>query len=374
MKRFLFSWALGTIGLFAALPLCAEPYMAFREGLSCSQCHVNMSGGGKRNDFGTIYAKANLPMWNFPSAEMTAKLKKQIASRSSKDPVEGFTGRIGKFISLGGNLRLANNTTFSSPVANNFGFNEGNLYVEANLIGDFLTFYLDQTMAPVVANREMFGLIKGIPGNIYLKGGRFLPPYGIRLLDNTTFTRLGTTTGFNYNSSDVGVEVGFEPGPFSIIGAFTEGDPANKSKQISTTAQFIQRRYRVGASFAYNNGTAANKYVYGFFAGGNYGRFTLLGEIDFVKDQLAAGTTNQIAWFAELDYLIAKGLNLKVNYQWLDPIRAISQNNRTRVVAGLEWFPARFLQTSLFYRLNDSVPQNPAENDDEIFYELHFFF
>src|SRR5579885_3598845 len=165
MRRFVFLMTMGFL-LMTANSLWAEPYMAVREGYQCSQCHTNMSGGGKRNEFGLIYTKSELPTWNFPPPELTEKLKSYLASKSAKNPMEGFTGMIGRNISLGGNLRLANNTTFSTsstPASNTFGFNEGNLFVEANLIGDFLSFYLDQTMAPVVTNREMFGLIKGIP-------------------------------------------------------------------------------------------------------------------------------------------------------------------------------------------------------------------
>src|SRR5262249_6205255 len=130
-----------------------------------------------------------------------------------------------------------------------------------------------------------------------------------------------------------------------------------------------------GGSFSYNNGSAANKWVYGFFAGGNYGRFTLFGEVDFVKDDLGAvGTTDKLAWIAEMDALIVKGLNFKLNYQWLDPERSVPSNNPTRLVTGLEWYPVRFLHTSLFYRMNDDIPQNETNRADQLFYEMHFFF
>ena len=49
--------------------------------------------------------------------------------------------------------------------------------------------------------------------NTYIKAGKFFLPYGWRLQDDEAFIR--ETTGFNFNNSDIGVEVGFEPDSFS---------------------------------------------------------------------------------------------------------------------------------------------------------------
>lgn len=355
----------------------AEPTMAFRGGFKCGQCHVNRTGGGKRNDFGVIYSKTTLPIWKFPSAKLVEKMKNSLGSKTSKDPRESFLGKIGEHISLGGNLRLGNNTTFRGGGArtNNFAINEGNLYLEANLFGELLTFYVDTTLVNTgggVANREAFALVRGLPLNMYVKAGRFMLPYGIRLFDDTAFTR--NRTGFTYAMQDLGVEVGIEPGPFSWIVAVTNGDAGNKQKQITTRGEFVSRHARAGGSFSWNDGSTTTSFRYGPFVGAHYGKFTLLGEWTIIKDQVAGATTTQWAILSEINYLILKGLNLKANYQFLDPNRSVANDFRSRVVTGLEVFPTQFSQVSAFFRWNNGIPQLPAQNDEELFVELHLFF
>ena len=48
--------------LFASDVRADEPHLALRTGLKCSQCHVNKSGGGGRNDFGSAWAQTSLPI------------------------------------------------------------------------------------------------------------------------------------------------------------------------------------------------------------------------------------------------------------------------------------------------------------------------
>src|SRR5262245_36462073 len=87
------AWLLLPLLLAAASAVHAEPYMAVREGVRCSGCHVNMTGGGKRND--TIAAHGR-DILRYP--RFFEKLTK---------PVDAFTGDINQYLSIGADLRTS---------------------------------------------------------------------------------------------------------------------------------------------------------------------------------------------------------------------------------------------------------------------------
>ncbi len=352
----------------------AEPYFAVRTGYKCSQCHVNMSGGGKRNEFGVIYAQTFLP-WQ------------QVQTKSQKS---FFNGSVTDEISFGMNFRVVNQTTFGEDRPrrayqrdNVVDITEGNLYLQMDVIKDFLTLYLDETITPSGAsNRESFALIKSLPLRSYVKIGRLLLPYGLRLLDDDSFIR--QKTGYNYDNQDLGAEIGFEPGPFSLIIAGSNGTQGgaeiNLDKQFSAVGSAVWRRIRFGGSFSRNRVPGTLTYIYGGFTGVNFGRFTLMGEVDVIEErsrgqeQQRAKYGDQLAAFGEVDFLVTRGFNLKVAYDFYDPRRKLKEDERDRLTLGIETFVTQFLQLRGLYRFADSVPQKLREREDQLIFELHVFF
>ncbi len=351
----------------ASQPKGVEPYLSVLTGYKCSQCHVNVTGGGMRNSFGVVYAQTQLPMtfWA-PSPEGNF-----------------FSRQAGEFLALGGDGRLDNLTRFNEDVENDnaFQISEGNVYIEAQVIPDILSLYFDETLAPGGArNREALLILRSLPGEIYVKAGNLLLPFGFRLLDDEEFIR--QQTGFNYDNSDLGVEVGAEPGPFAVSVAVSNGTQGaaedNQAKQVSATAAAFGRRGRVagrvGGSFSRNEGPDATRRVFGPFAGISfYDRLALLGEVDWIKDEQEPRDRDQFSAFVEGDLLLSKGLNLKVTYGFFDPDQDIGENARTRVRIGLEPFLTQFLQVSVFYAIRDDIPQG-LNNADELTAQLHVFF
>jgi hypothetical protein len=352
------------LSLCGASTLIAEPYIAVREGLKCSACHTNITGGGKRTQMGTGYGAIDLP-W------------KPADLQSQKIP--HYFSLINDLLSVGADFRALNRSTFSDggSETNTFQTDKSNLYLQADLIRDRLTFYLDETIAPGGAQtREIFGMFHNLPGRGWIKAGKFIHPFGLRMEDDRAFIR--EATGFNFNNPDTGVEIGFQPGPFTMMASITNGTSSivdnNLSKQFVGTFGYIGDSFRIGTSASYNDAGDANRRVHGGWAGLRIKDFVFLGEADWIRDEELARDRDQIVTYAELDYEFTDGWNLKIAYEFYDPDRNVDENERDRVITGIESFLTSFVQLQLFYRFNQSIPQNVPQNADELLLRLHIYF
>ena len=338
------------------LGIVGEPYMSISTGLRCSQCHVNRTGGGARNDFGSRFAQTRLPFAKF------TYVNRNVTS----------------FLSWGANFRVRGSGVVSDGNSRtSIGVLEESLQLEARVIPDVLALYVDQIVGPSgLLTREAFALLESLPLDGYVKAGKFMLPYGLRLVDDQAFIR--ARTRFNHRTSDQGVEVGIEPGRLSLFTSLTNGPQvaagSESGKQITTTAALIYRRFRIGASASRNDAPLGRRDVAGAFGGFNLGRFTFLGELDYILDKPDHGLeVRQLAGYVEGDFLATPGFNLKATYGYFDPSRRIGENERVRARFGLEMFPIQFLQLSIFYTLLQDIPQATTDLD-RLSLDFHVFF
>ena len=364
--------------LLAAPAAQAEPYFAVREGLPCSACHVNITGGGKRTDLVNTHANDLLHI-------------KNVFGPVSRPP-EFFTGDINEYLGLGANLRtnyraqfqdepdasgqVDNDEFFRDRLERNDLDTEAFLYTEVRLVPGYLTFYLDQDLTDTDA-REAFALVQGVlPWNGFLKAGRVFLPYGLQLQDDEAFIREDT---FNFNARETAFEIGFEPEPFTFIAAVSDGAGADRDVRVTATAYTlltdvpVVRNVLLGSSFSRVGTSIGDQVVYGFFAGTNLERLTLLGEVDFRDD---AGRGHFVSYL-EANYLFFDWVNFKFAFDYSDNASRTSDfvdDSKHRFSFGLEPFINRFLQTRIFYRVGNGIRSLPDLNRSELLAEVHLFF
>ena len=357
--------ALCALFTLAALPgnSAAEPYLAVAKGMHCSACHSQPAGGGMRNTYGNVFAQSELA-----------------ANRIGSSDAEFWTGTVGKWLAVGGNLRGGYQyiDTPDADEVSEFDVTRGTLYIEAQVIPNRLSVYIDQQFAPDASqNREAYVKLRNRDGRWHLLAGQFYLPYGLRLQDDSAFIR--RATGINFTNPDRGVQLGYEKGKWSTQLSVTNGTGGgaelDTGKQVSVVTQFVQPGWRIGASLNNNDADLGDRTMGGVFAGLRTGPIAWLAEADLVRDEIPGSSDRDgLAGLLEGNWMFRKGHNIKVSYDYFDPNRDIDEDHQVRYSVLWEYSPFQFFQSRIGARSYDGPPQFDVQNRDELFIELHGFF
>ena len=99
------------------------------------------------------------------------------------------------------------------------------------------------------------------------------------------------------------------------------GSSTPDGKQYSLRAEHVQYRWRVGASFNFNDSTGESRQMQGLFAGLRTGPIAWLAEADYITDDNFGPRRKQAIGLIEANWTIAKGHNLKITSEYFDPDR-----------------------------------------------------
>jgi len=340
----------------------AEPYLAIQSGQKCMVCHTSPSGGGKRTPYGNLYTRTELAdHW--------------IGKKGGGG--DFWNGEIFEFLAVGGDLRgsWSKENAPGLDSQTDSEFDEFLAYFEVRLLPNYLTFYLDKRLRPDrPVEREKYLRLSTKDGRFYVKGGDMFLPYGFRLQDDDAFIR--QVPGINYNTPDTGWEAGMEHDDWSVQFAVTRGTAGapdvDSGKQYSLRASYVQPTWRIGGSLNFNDAKVGDRQMQNVFAGLKMGRIAWLAEVDYIIDD-GTPTGRRELWmsFIEANINVAKGHNAKLTFEYFDPDVDVSENQQNRISAVWEYFPMQFLQVRAGYRHYDGIPQNPAQNREQFFLELH---
>ena len=337
----------------------AEPYLAVQNGLQCSGCHVNPTGGGMRNSFGTLWGQTTLPARTLPS--------------------EGspWTGEFGRHVAMGADLR-ATAAWLDQPAsrgASSFDLNSLRAYLDLRVIPGRLDLYVDQRLAPgASSNAEAWLRLNTLDRRFYLKAGQMYLPFGIRLQDDGAFIR--DRTGISFNTPDRGLELGYSGTRWATQLAVSNGTSGaaevDRGKQWSLRSEYVQARWRAGASFNLNDFDAgSSRRMQGLFAGLRTGPVAWLAEVDVITDAAPGPDTDQWAALIEANWMLRKGHNLKLTAERHDPDRDVSADRQTRLSLLWEYTPLPFLQVRAGLRQQDDDAEIPFQNQRLVFLQIH---
>lgn len=382
-SRFLTAALLVAVLSSTALSL---PRFAARTGAKCQSCHINPSGGKMRQAFGVRYGREELP----------------VPTWSQEFEMEDVSNLIGNVLGIGADMR----TLYYTQHGNNaFFMMQGDLYVNLRLAKK-ISLFMDKGLN---SSYELFGLLSILPANGYIKLGRFLPDYGTKLDDHTTFIR--TYTGFSAELGRpelTGAEAAVSPGPFTITGGIyntTEalaGSGSNKKAFLGRVEGMFGLADHVNLSLGANYfgngtlssavtsraasdvgvnvtapGTAGENTLMGGFGSFSYHDLTLFGEVDYMQTKSSGVTTKGLITYLEADYPVVAGVDLKVAYDFYDPDKEVKSGSISRYSAGLEFFPISGVEVRPVYRwlkTQNALGSQGSDSWTEFHLLFHFYF
>lgn len=318
----------------------------------CNLCHFNPTGGGQRATYASQYL--------IPEEMSIDSL--------TKEEMERFSPQISSSVTLGADLRtFFFSSDLESPLAENRSENfmqmQGNLYLALQMT-DRISAHLSKGIS---TSYEMYGLGYVLPLNGYVKVGRFVPAFGWRFADHTSFVRDWPTNRggtqvpggfFPPSHTDVGLEVGFYPNRFAFNVAVMNG-------QLGATQDFNSKVALVGrALYRWNVGGVAGglggsvwrnetgtgtdtetRTVAGPLGYLHWKRLTWVGEADFDSREDASGNTVDGMFTSnQLTFEARKGVHVKGVLDFWDPNSDLDSGTRTRYGGGVEVMPYPFVR------------------------------
>jgi hypothetical protein len=360
MSAFGRAFVLVALALAAAGVTHAEPYLAVQKGMKCGTCHVSATGGGMRTSYGNIYAQ-------------TEFIEQKLGERTP------WTGEIGRYLGLGGDVRWSwDRQEVGEDTTDETGLDEFLAYVAIKPFPKYLTLYFDGRLRPEDPEiREQYAKLTLPGGKWWFRAGEFFLPYGLRLQDDEAFIR--QVPGINYNTPDTGAEIGYDSGAWSTQLAVTRGtageSEVDDGKQYSLLVTRVMPTWRVGASFNFNDADVGDRQMQNVFAGLKTGPVAWLAELDYIiDDSYAEGERRLWTTLVEANWGYKQGHNLKLTFEWFDPDDDVDEDERNRASLVWEYNPFQFVQARIGYRNSGGIPQNPAQNAEQIFAEIHLTF
>ncbi len=332
--------------------------------MDCRACHINPTGGGMRNQHGQQFAIQSLPM-----QEPTEEYKGLIES-----------ARITPFLSIGTDLRFAYlhaQKESTSAYSDSFFPMQGDLYVAFTPARHLIVYYQDGLQQ----NREVFGIVHGLPANTHIKFGKFLPPYGLKLDDHTSFIRekLGFGNVFG-RESESGIEAGFADELWFGNAAFFNGSGVapddNRAKGFSATAGAKTPGFWLAGSYYHNKtgretADAVTREYMGIYTAMSFRWLAFLGEWDRISSENPLTEHNGDAIYTELLATLSRGIVARVKYDGYDPDWDASGDHLQRITFGVDLYPYPFTEILIQYRKN--IEEIDVKND-QFLVMTHFFF
>ena len=359
--------------------LFSLPRYSLEEATNCMSCHVNPSGGGMRNDYGSnIYTLEELPL-------------KKWLNKGNED----WDGFISENIQVGGDFRIQ---MFKNDEKNRIFPMQADLYSNIQ-INNFASLYFKLDLSRRLTD-EYYVIFDDVVENSWIKVGQSLPNYGLKIDDHTSFTRSGNynslfTTIYNINYDEglffdvdtklpIILEYGIKLNKTIFTSSIGTNYITNSQKGFKNFALSINSYYSLsdlnmlmGLSYMKEKDVES----YAVFGGVNIDKLSFLYEFDKVDNWLSY-TNGQSTYFyssyanvLQFTYKAKQGLHFILKFDYFDKNIDLEDGDVLRKTLGIEFYPLNMFEVDFLFRENSAdnlVIDSKKKN--EFLMQIHSWF
>jgi len=360
-----------------SIPLFALPRFSVENGSSCNLCHVNPTGAGLRNDYGvTLFSMEELPI-----------------EKGKIFTDEDYTGMILDHLRFGADIRfqvLSRKSTDNESKTAYFPM-QGDLYGNLS-VSKGIDFYVKHDI--IHQQPEFWTTLKILPFDGYIRFGKFIPTYGLRLDDHSAFIRGGNlrlSHGLQkegmifspYNESPGILETGlyFSDIFFTVSTSnkYASGNEQGYGFSESLNEKNFTFRGEHISSFGLVSTLSGLSYMKegdfqmkGIFGGVSFKRLNWIGEMDLAENWVKNKSIS-LASFSQFSYVVKQGVHILARYDLFDEDINVKHNAVSRVTLGADIFPFSFFEIKLQGRFT-SVSGGDSNPEPEYIIQFHTWF
>jgi hypothetical protein len=159
----------------------------------------------------------------------------------------------------------------------------------------------------------------------------------------------------------------------------TGGPTSNNAKAFLGRAEAIFKAsegvniWLGGNVFTKKSSPGMRTTLFGGFGSVCYNEFSLLGEVDFIRNTGARTSKDStgIATYIEANYVVTPGVDLKIAWDFYDPDKDLKTGAVSKYSIGVDFFPLPGVEVEPIYRWVDDQPTDVKNNEFQIM--LHFY-
>jgi hypothetical protein len=363
---------LAVVFFFFSIEVVAFPEMVRHHYVNCSACHVNTAGGGILNAYGRTISYEVLSTWGS---------EKEARAFYMVDPE-----KIGTWLNLGGDVRgLQVHEETKQLKRGRYFWMQGNIDIAATVEKATAYFSIGQVNTENQSMRWIsphYSVSYQITDELSVRGGRYVPLYGINLPQHQFLIKQNLTLGPGTDRDSFDVQFNGEKYNFMLgySRSLTQSAVRDEEKAIHVQAQVtLQDSHKLGVS--YWNGQAENyrKQMLGLHGVlGWTEKFYTLAEIDQVLKTTKnnSAETKSLYQLLKLGYEFQKGFHLQLVEEWGRPDTQASSVEIQSLGAGIIWYPRpHFELESLWSRRRTLGATNQSDQFEDFAYLLtHYYF